>query len=167
MHIAYITESFPPEVNGVALTAERAVRHLRHVGHSVWLDMLGSRETVFSTLNADDKVLKRSTDARPPNAHPLGLGTTEPLAPNVKYIDLTSMGALGAADDDHEVFGKGAMNGQVNVCAFFEQALTGKSVTLDNSNVASITREVVYALKQRSDANAPCLKIPTLPELSD
>ena len=110
---------------------------------------------------------KQSTDARPAGAHALGLSTTETLAPNVKYIDLTSMGALGAADDDHEVFAKGAMNGQANVCAFFEQALLGKTVTLDHSNVASIAREVVYPLKQRSDAHAPCLRIPALPEFAE
>lgn len=137
------------------------------VDHKEWLGVLGAREKVFSTQNADDKVLRQSTDKRPPGAHALGLGTTEPLAPNVKYIDLTSMGALGAADDDHEVFGKGAMNRQVNVCAFFEQALLGKTVTLDDSNVASIAHEVVYTLKQRSDANAPCLRIPALPEFTE
>lgn len=37
MRIAYITETFAPEINGVALTAERTVRHLRQAGHSVWL----------------------------------------------------------------------------------------------------------------------------------
>lgn len=37
VHIAYITETFSPEINGVALTAERAVRHLRQAGHSLWL----------------------------------------------------------------------------------------------------------------------------------
>lgn len=137
------------------------------VGHSQWLNKLGAREKVFCTQNADDNVLKNSTNARPAGAHALGLGTTEPLAPNVKYIDLTSMGALGATDDDHEVFGKGAMNGQANVCAFFEQALLGKTVTLDDSNVASIARENVYTLKQRSDAHAPCLRIPALPEFAE
>lgn len=134
------------------------------VGHADWLGVLGGRESVFITLNAGDKILQRSADARPDGAHALGLGTAEVLASNVKYIDLTSMGALGSEDDDHEVFGKGAMNGQVNVCAFFEQALRGTSVTLDASNVASITREVIYALKQRSDVHASCLRIPTLPE---
>ena len=59
------------------------------------------------------------------------------------------------------------MNGQANVCAFFEQALLGKTVTLDDSNVASITREVVYTLKQRSEANAPCLRIPALPAFAE
>ena len=137
------------------------------IGHIEWLGKVGAREKVFSTQNADDKVLKQSTDARPAGAHALGLGTSEPLAQNVKYVDLTSMGALGATDDDHEVFGKGAMNGQVNVCAFFEQALLGKTVTMDDSNVASIAREVVYTLKQRSDAHSPCLRIPALPEFAD
>lgn len=37
VRIAYITETHPPEVNGVALTAARAVAHLRHAGHSVQL----------------------------------------------------------------------------------------------------------------------------------
>lgn len=133
------------------------------VGHSGWLSLLGSREKVFSTFNADDKVLKKSNNARPAGARALGLGTVQPLASNVKYIDLTSMGALGAKDDDHEVFGKRAMNGQVNVCTFFEEAILGKEVTLNESNVASMTRGVIYKLKQRSDGNAPCLKIPALP----
>src|ERR1700712_3037346 len=37
MHIAYVTETFPPELNGVALTVERTVRHLREHGHAVQL----------------------------------------------------------------------------------------------------------------------------------
>lgn len=35
MRIAYVTETFPPELNGVALTVERTVRHLRARGHEV------------------------------------------------------------------------------------------------------------------------------------
>jgi len=35
MRIAYVTETYPPEVNGVALTAARAVAHLRQRGHTV------------------------------------------------------------------------------------------------------------------------------------
>lgn len=136
------------------------------VGHEVWLTALGNRETVYCTSNADDKILKQSTDARPANTRALGLGTAGALAQNVHYIDLTSMGTLGALDDDHEVFGKGAMNGQVNVCVFFEQAILGKEVTLDASNVASIDRGVVQKLKQRADPHAPCLRIPTLPSFA-
>lgn len=37
MRIAYLTETFPPEVNGVSLTVARAVQHLRERGHQVFL----------------------------------------------------------------------------------------------------------------------------------
>lgn len=37
MRITYVTETFPPEINGVSLTAERALRHLREAGHAVQL----------------------------------------------------------------------------------------------------------------------------------
>lgn len=35
VRIAYITETYPPELNGVALTVERTVAHLRASGHEV------------------------------------------------------------------------------------------------------------------------------------
>ena len=35
MRITYVTETFPPEINGVSLSAARAVTHLRHAGHLV------------------------------------------------------------------------------------------------------------------------------------
>ncbi len=35
MRIAYVTETYPPEINGVALTADRFVRGLRARGHSI------------------------------------------------------------------------------------------------------------------------------------
>jgi len=37
VRIAYITETFPPEINGVSLTTARAVHHLRRAGHTVQL----------------------------------------------------------------------------------------------------------------------------------
>jgi glycosyltransferase involved in cell wall biosynthesis len=37
MRIAYVSETWPPEVNGVAFTAARCVRHLRAAGHEVQL----------------------------------------------------------------------------------------------------------------------------------
>lgn len=37
MRIAYVTETYPPELNGVALTTERTVRFLREGGHEVQL----------------------------------------------------------------------------------------------------------------------------------
>ena len=35
MRISYVTETWPPEINGVSLTAERTVRWLRERGHTV------------------------------------------------------------------------------------------------------------------------------------
>jgi len=37
MRIAFVTETYPPEVNGVALTVSRTVAHLRDAGHDVEL----------------------------------------------------------------------------------------------------------------------------------
>lgn len=37
MRIAFVTETYPPELNGVSLTVERSVRHLRDRGHLVEL----------------------------------------------------------------------------------------------------------------------------------
>jgi glycosyltransferase involved in cell wall biosynthesis len=37
MRIAYFTETFPPEINGVSLTVDRCVRHMRRYGNEVWL----------------------------------------------------------------------------------------------------------------------------------
>jgi len=42
MRIAYVTETYPPEVNGVALTAARAVSYLRQRGHVV--DLIRPRQ---------------------------------------------------------------------------------------------------------------------------
>jgi esterase/lipase superfamily enzyme len=134
------------------------------VGHHSWLELLCLRESVYVTQNQDDHVLLRSTDARPYGAKPLGLGTSEPLASTARYVDISNMGALGKKDADHEVFGKGAMNGQLYVCNFFTQVLTGMPVTLDPKlNVERIERGVVYFLKSKYELAAPCLKIPELP----
>ncbi|MCV2369664.1 alpha/beta hydrolase [Roseateles oligotrophus] len=134
------------------------------VGHSVWLNRLAQREKVYVTLNADDHVLLRSTDGRIPGRHALGLGTEDALAPLATYVDLSRMGPLGKKDEDHEVFGKGAMNGQLHVCHFFEQVLKGQPVQLDPAaNVEAIEREVIYRLKSRQEPSNPCLKIPKLP----
>jgi glycosyltransferase involved in cell wall biosynthesis len=37
VRIAYVTETYPPELNGVSLTVERTVAYLRHRGHQVEL----------------------------------------------------------------------------------------------------------------------------------
>jgi Alpha/beta hydrolase of unknown function (DUF900) len=134
-------------------------------GHAAWLDQLARKESTYVTQNQDDQVLRRSTDGRPAGMHALGLGTDEPLAPNAKYIDISRMGPLGKKDEDHEVFGKGAMNGQLYLCQFFTQALTGAAVVLDPAtNLESVTRDVVYRLRDRREPGAPCLKVPELPK---
>jgi hypothetical protein len=134
------------------------------VGHALWLDSLATQEVVFVTFNRDDKVLKRSTDGRPAGSHALGLGTTEPLSGYARYVDLSGMGPIGSnKDDDHEVFGKSAMNGHVYVCQFFEQVLRGDPVVLDlTTNVESIDRNVIFRLKRKVDRNAPCLRQKTM-----
>lgn len=37
MHIAYVTETYPPELNGVSLTVARSIDYLREQGHAVEL----------------------------------------------------------------------------------------------------------------------------------
>ena len=37
MRIAYVTETYPPELNGVSLTVQRTVRHLSERGHDIEL----------------------------------------------------------------------------------------------------------------------------------
>ena len=44
MRIAYVTDTYPPELNGVALTVERTVAHLRAHGHGV--DLIRPRQPV-------------------------------------------------------------------------------------------------------------------------
>ena len=53
VHIAYITETHPPEVNGVALTTARAVAHLREAGHRVQL--LRPRQPGEAALHSADE----------------------------------------------------------------------------------------------------------------
>ena len=154
-----------PQANGLFSAVLLSQPDADDVGHATWLDALAQRERSFVTWNRDDRVLANSTDGRPAGAQPLGLGTAQPLAPHARYIDLSRMGPLGQKDDDHEVFGKGAMNGELNVCQFFTQALTGQPVLLDPAvNVEAIEREVVYRLRSRREPGAPCLKLPQLPQ---
>lgn len=42
MRVAYVTETYPPEVNGVSLNVARTVNHLRQEGHSV--DLIRPRQ---------------------------------------------------------------------------------------------------------------------------
>lgn len=53
MRIAYITETYPPELNGVALGVERVVQHLRARGHAVDLLRPAQRHEGHERRGAD------------------------------------------------------------------------------------------------------------------
>jgi glycosyltransferase involved in cell wall biosynthesis len=54
MRIAYVTETWPPELNGVSLTVERTVRYLRSRGHNV--ELIRPRQPGESALDAADEL---------------------------------------------------------------------------------------------------------------
>ncbi len=54
MRIAYVTETYPPELNGVSLTVERTVRFLRAQGHLV--ELIRPRQPGEAALDADDEL---------------------------------------------------------------------------------------------------------------
>ena len=54
MRLAYVTETFPPEINGVALTADRFVRGLRARGHSI--DLIRPRQPHESKYDTNNEL---------------------------------------------------------------------------------------------------------------
>ena len=82
------------------------------------------------TFNADDKVLLKSNDDRPKGAHALGLGTDQPLAPMFVTSILQAWGSWLREGRRSRGVRQGAMNGQLLVCQFFEQALQGEKLCL-------------------------------------
>jgi glycosyltransferase involved in cell wall biosynthesis len=111
MRIAYVTETWPPELNGVSLTVERTVRYLRSRGHSV--ELIRPRQPGEPALDAADelrtagcaipmyremrfglaraaKLARRFEQTRPEVVH---LATPGPLA----WAALAAAGALGIA----------------------------------------------------------------------
>ena len=54
MRIAYLTETWPPELNGVSLTVERTVRYLRSRGHLV--ELVRPRQPGEAPLDASDEL---------------------------------------------------------------------------------------------------------------
>jgi glycosyltransferase involved in cell wall biosynthesis len=54
MRIAYVTETYPPELNGVSLTVERTVRFLRARGHNV--ELIRPRQPGEAKLDASDEL---------------------------------------------------------------------------------------------------------------
>jgi glycosyltransferase involved in cell wall biosynthesis len=53
MRIAYVSETYPPELNGVSLTVERTVRFLRARGHNV--ELIRPRQPGEAALDAGDE----------------------------------------------------------------------------------------------------------------
>jgi len=76
VRIAYITETFPPEINGVSLTAERALRHLRGAGHVVQL--VRPRQAGEEALDSVDEW--RTAGGPVPMVPELRFGWAEPAA---------------------------------------------------------------------------------------
>ena len=54
MRITYVTETWPPELNGVSLTVERSVRYLRSRGHDV--ELIRPRQRGEAKLDAADEL---------------------------------------------------------------------------------------------------------------
>jgi glycosyltransferase involved in cell wall biosynthesis len=54
MRIAYVTDTYPPELNGVALTVERTVRFLRSRGHNV--ELIRPRQPGEAALDGADEL---------------------------------------------------------------------------------------------------------------
>jgi len=54
MRIAYVSDSYPPELNGVSLTVERTVRFLRSRGHNV--ELIRPRQPGEAALDGSDEL---------------------------------------------------------------------------------------------------------------
>lgn len=81
LFVAVVTETYPPELNGVALTIERAVRHLRERGHRVGLVRpRQASDRRSATARRDDADLLLTRGLPLPRYPGLQLGLPAPLA---------------------------------------------------------------------------------------
>lgn len=102
-----------------------------NLDHPVWMDQISSQENVFITINNDDVVLDRSTDARAPGAAALGLKPTLDLSSSATYLDFTKLGdKVNKATRVHEIFDKDGMKFQVHICMVIEQIMKGETPVL-------------------------------------
>ncbi|MGE5384570.1 MAG: glycosyltransferase family 4 protein [Betaproteobacteria bacterium] len=98
MRIAYVTETFPPEINGVSLTVERTVRFLRERGHSV--DLIRPRQRGEAHLESANEW---RTGGMPIPMYPdLRLGFTRPARLKERFelyrpdiVHIATQGPLG------------------------------------------------------------------------
>ena len=89
MRIAYITETFPPEINGVSLTTARTVHFLRRAGHAVQL--IRPRQSHEATRSFEDT--EHPGDHAFDNGEWKTAGAPNPMVPGMRFGWATS-GAL-------------------------------------------------------------------------
>lgn len=128
--------------------------------HAAWVEKIGDTENVYLTINADDKILKKSNDQRPAGAAALGLEPGTHLARNAVYVDITNLGSeqngKKRKTKRHELFNKPGMHGQVYVCEFFEQALTGRTVSLNEQNSNEVVSGRRFTLNYNRNESNDC-----------
>lgn len=126
--------------------------------HSTWLDKVAQVEKVFVTINKDDDILEKSTDARTGGALALGLNPVKPFSTLATYLDLTKISsAVGQATGTHEIFNKLNMKDQKSICNVIDSLLTSKDPSLA-TNTDPTTTEGYLKFKFKRDDNAPCFK---------
>src|SRR5262245_28347334 len=89
VRIAYITETFPPEINGVSLTTARTVHFLRRAGHSVQL--IRPRQAHEATRSFEDT--EHPGDHTFDNGEWRTAGAPIPMYPGLRF-GLATSGAL-------------------------------------------------------------------------
>lgn len=88
--------------------------------HAPWVTEMARVERVFITVNPDDDILRRATEARPPNTVALGRDPGNVLSENPAYVFLRI--------DAHEIFTKRASHPRIT--AFFQSIFANNEVSL-------------------------------------
>ena len=105
-----------------------------NINHWEWLNELSRSESVYVTINKDDDILEKSTDAREEGRDPLGLKPVQPLSPKAIYLDVSKLSdAEGKASGRHEIFNKEKMDNQVYLCNVLHDLITGEPPKLSTS----------------------------------
>jgi esterase/lipase superfamily enzyme len=126
--------------------------------HNVWLDKVAKVEKVYVTINKDDDILEKSTDARDKGVFALGLVPVKPLSAKATYLDLSKMGtSIGSETGQHEVFNKEGLKDQKNVCDVLDALITSASPSVATATVATSIAGYLN-FKYKRDQNAPCFK---------
>ncbi len=128
------------------------------INHEIWLDQLAEKEIVYVTINKDDNILLKSTDARPNKALALGLGDKKVYGKKATYLDFTNIGDQpGQANDAHEIFNKPNMKNQKNICDVFHSLLISDKPDLNKAATETLQKNYLK-FKFKTDQNASCFK---------